>query len=289
MVSKIGGAHLRAVADAVGRVAGNHRAVDHHGDALGDAKHRVHVVFDQQDGVAGFQLGQQREHAFGFFRAHAGERFVEQQHLRRGGQAHGDFKLALLAVRQQPGGAVEQLVQPGAGSGLAGGGHAGFAVLGAAPPLPRLLRRGLRGEAAVFKHREGRVNRVALVAAAQAEAGAFRLRAAGHVLAEQLDAATGRRNFARQDVDQGRFARAIGADDSVNRAALQRQRDAVQRHQAAPAAGDLGAAQQHVGRITHGEPPAMPRHARRSGAHSVAPPLAQARPPAHGAAAQHRQ
>ena len=39
--------------------------------------------------------------------ARAGQRFVQQQHLGRGGQAHGDLQLPLLAVAQQPGGLLK--------------------------------------------------------------------------------------------------------------------------------------------------------------------------------------
>ena len=60
------------------------RAVDHHGDAVGDAEHGVHVVLDQQDRVAGAcSAASSAEHALGLLGAHAGERLVEQQHLRR--------------------------------------------------------------------------------------------------------------------------------------------------------------------------------------------------------------
>ena len=63
------------------------------------------------DRVARAQLVQQRQHAFGFFRAHAGQRLVEQQHLGLGGQAHRDLELALLAMAQGTGRAVEQVIE----------------------------------------------------------------------------------------------------------------------------------------------------------------------------------
>ena len=39
-------------------------------------------------------------HAGGFFRPHAGHRLVEQQQARPGGERHGDFELAVLAVAE---------------------------------------------------------------------------------------------------------------------------------------------------------------------------------------------
>ena len=47
------------------------------------------------------QRGEQREHAVGLLGAHAGERLVEQQHARRGRQAHRDLELALGAVAER--------------------------------------------------------------------------------------------------------------------------------------------------------------------------------------------
>jgi hypothetical protein len=93
-------------------------------------------VLDQQDGVAGLQFGQQRQHALGLFGAHAGQRLVQQQHLRRGGQAHGDLQLPLLAVAQQAGLALQHIGQAGAARPPARG-HAGRAALGVLPPGAR--------------------------------------------------------------------------------------------------------------------------------------------------------
>jgi hypothetical protein len=95
---EVSGAHFRAVANKVSVAGGDLDAVDHHGDHVGNAEHRIHVVFHQQNGVVGAQRVEQLEHALGFLGAHAGQRLVEQQHLGFGGQAHGDLELAFLAV-----------------------------------------------------------------------------------------------------------------------------------------------------------------------------------------------
>jgi hypothetical protein len=65
---------------------------------VGQREDGIHVVFDQQHGVVFLELEQQFDHALGLGHAHAGQRFVQQQHLRLGGQCHGDFQLALLAM-----------------------------------------------------------------------------------------------------------------------------------------------------------------------------------------------
>ena len=166
MVSQISGLHLAVGADGGRRVAGNHAAVDHHGDAVGNAEHGVHVVLHQQNRVLGFQLGQHGQHALGFFGAHAGQRLVQQQHLRLGGQAHGDFELALLPVREQAGRQVAQIGQAAARHHVLGNAAAHFALLRVLPPQPGFLVGRLRRQAAVLEHAEGRVDGVALVAAA---------------------------------------------------------------------------------------------------------------------------
>jgi hypothetical protein len=49
-------------------------------------------------------------------RAHAGQRLVEQQHLRLGGQRHGDFELALFAVADGAGDAALAVCRPASSS-----------------------------------------------------------------------------------------------------------------------------------------------------------------------------
>ena len=83
-------------------------------------------------------------------------------------------------------------------------------------------RARLRGEPAVLEHAERGKIVGALVAAAEAGARAARLRPARDVARRQADAAGGRRELAREQVDQRRLAGAVGADDRVHLAAVQR-------------------------------------------------------------------
>src|SRR5258706_2089164 len=86
----------------LGRGSGfEHPAVDHDGERIGYCEHGIHVVFDEQDGVILCEFAQQRDDAQGFVGAHAGKRFVEQQHAPARRQRHGDLNLALLAMRQR--------------------------------------------------------------------------------------------------------------------------------------------------------------------------------------------
>ena len=90
--------HTRVVADGLGRAAGDHLAIDHHGEVIGQGEHGVHIVFHQHDGVIALQAQQQLDHALGLGHAHAGQGLVEQQYRGLGRQGHGNFQLALLAV-----------------------------------------------------------------------------------------------------------------------------------------------------------------------------------------------
>ena len=65
-----------------------------------EREHRVHVVLDQKDGEAAFELPQHVDEARGFLGPHAGHRLVEQQQARPVGERHGDFKLPPLAVAE---------------------------------------------------------------------------------------------------------------------------------------------------------------------------------------------
>ena len=106
-----------------GSTFGDLLAVVEHGDALGDAHHDLHVVFDQQDRQ--LQVVPHRPHELrqrlGFLRVHAGRRLVEQQQSRPGRQRPGDLHPPLVSVRQVRGEPVEDgLTQADVGQQLAG-------------------------------------------------------------------------------------------------------------------------------------------------------------------------
>lgn len=71
-------------------------------DAVGDVHDKIHVMLDEEDGQAepvadaADESGQFKR----LLRVHASRRLVEQQQLRTGRQRAGNFKPALLAIRQ---------------------------------------------------------------------------------------------------------------------------------------------------------------------------------------------
>ena len=103
MAPEVGVLHGLVVADVGGFAGREDGAFDEDSHVIGDFEHEVHVVFDQKDGVIGGEGFQKCGDAVGFFLAHAGERFVEQQNFGFAGERHGDFKLALGAVGERAG------------------------------------------------------------------------------------------------------------------------------------------------------------------------------------------
>ena len=153
---------------------------------------------------------------------------------------------AVRAGQRREAGGVERLLAPRRGLRAV--------ARRALPEGPRPRRLRLRREAAVLEHAELGEDRGALVAAAEAGAGAPRLRPAGDVVAGEAHRAGGRRELAGEHVDQRRLAGAVGADHGMDLADVQVERDRVDRGQAAEAAAEAGGLEQR--RLSHG---ALPR------------------------------
>ena len=100
LVAEIGALDFLVAADRGGHAGGDDAAIDQNRDAVGEREHRFHVVLDQHDGDFLPQLLQQRHHARRFGDAEAGHRLVQQQQLRLGGERHRQLQLALLAMAQ---------------------------------------------------------------------------------------------------------------------------------------------------------------------------------------------
>ena len=116
--SQIGFLHGAAGADLRRRAGGDHLAIDQHGDRVGEVEHHAHVVLHHDQRLALRHAADQRHGVFGFAVAHAGGRFVEQDHAGAAGDRHADLQRALFGVGQQPGrhvasrGQVQILQQP---------------------------------------------------------------------------------------------------------------------------------------------------------------------------------
>ena len=90
--------HARVGAHLVGRAGHQHLALVHHGDALREAEHAVDVVLDDQHRDVGGDVLDQVGDALALGRREAGERLVEQQHLRLGAERDAEIDQALPAI-----------------------------------------------------------------------------------------------------------------------------------------------------------------------------------------------
>src|SRR6185436_12486727 len=98
LVSQVGAAHVLVGADFGRSAACDDPAVHQHGDPVGEAEDRVHVVLDEEHGHAGADPADERDHALRFLGAHPSRRLVEQHELRPRGEREPHLERALLAV-----------------------------------------------------------------------------------------------------------------------------------------------------------------------------------------------
>src|SRR6266851_3773660 len=134
---------------------------------------------------------------------------------------------ALAAVRQLDGDGGFELGQADRGNQLA---RAGIELVQhpcRAPEVERMSELSLQRDAHVLEHREVRKYRRDLERAHEAHAGDARRRRAGDVAPLVEDAARGRLQEVRQQVETGGLAGAIGADQGMNAAAPHLEADAL--------------------------------------------------------------
>jgi hypothetical protein len=183
---QVGGLHVTAGAHRIRRVRSDDRAVDHHGDASAMRNTASMSCSTSRMAWPAFRWLQQGQHAVGLLGAHAGQRLVQQQHLRARWPGTWRSRAGASGRATAAGLRSSTSARPACCAAWRGG-AAGLAALRALPPGPGPLRARLRGQAAVLEHAELGVDGVALVAAAEAGAGAARLRPGRHVLAQQFD------------------------------------------------------------------------------------------------------
>ena len=196
-------------------------------------------------------------------RAHAGERLVEQQQARRGGEREPDLEPPLLAIgefgHRQVGalGQVHELER--VLDALRQPVDAADAAQQVEPERPALL--GERGDGDVLAHGQPREQLVDLVALGQAELAHFGDAEAGDVAALEHDAPFGRMHLAGQHLEEGGLAGAVRADDAAQFAAPDREIDIVVGDDAAVALGQAACLQDQFAAV-HGLRPARRRRER---------------------------
>jgi len=198
------------------------------------ARH-VHVVRDQDDGVAGrVQFFQDAQHFLARVRVQRAGRFVRQDDVAAVHQRARDTHALLLAARQLPGAMAGAVAQAQAPQQFGGALQPGLAALAGIDGrhLDVALRRqvgqqviALENEAEVFAAQFGQFVRVQLAGAAAVHA----VVAAGGAVQ------------AAQDVHQGRLARARRADDGHHFPGLDGQVDVLEHGDGLLARGKLAA------------------------------------------------
>ena len=190
-------------------------------------------MLDEQDGEIPRQAIDGREEIAALILRHARRRLVEQQHLGLGGERQRDLQQALLPIGQLLGDGALHMVEAQRGEDRMGL-LDGLPIAGqSSPPDPRLP--------APFADREGHCvqrgdlgkERVDLEGAHQPAPHAGGGRLCGDVVAIEQDLPGVGLQHARQEVDQRRLARAIGADEGVALALGQGKGDVAGDHQRA--------------------------------------------------------
>src|SRR6266581_2046877 len=206
--------------------------------AVGKRKHCVHIVLDQDEGLASLEGGEESDHALRLLCAHAGDRLIEQHQPRARRERHRDLERSLLAVREaprrQPGARAQAHLLEHPPRGLL------QRTLGARSAPEAKARAGVRlhREHHVLERGEIDVDAGDLERARETPVRARRRRERGDVLARETHAAPVRNEVARKLADQRRLARAVRPDDRVRLAFQHFEVDVVAREQCAEALGE---------------------------------------------------
>src|ERR1700736_291494 len=214
-------AHPLVAGDLIRRAFYQHRTADEYGNLLGELEYQVHVVLDEDDRDVPGKRGDDGEQLAALRGRNTRGGLVEQQHLRPGRERQRNFQQTLLAI-----GKVACL-------------DAGIALeTQSGEDLPRLvdLRRCRRRRAPPYRsgtgalaarqrdrlqHRQSGKQRIDLKGARHATLDALMLRQAAHFFLVEEHVARGRREHSREQVDQGRLARAVRTDDGVPGAGIE--------------------------------------------------------------------
>ena len=159
----------------------------------------------------------------------AGGRLVEEQKARPHRQRAGDLDHALVAVGQRGRGRARPALDA----------HARERRLRPHGRLGAARADAHGGDHHVLEHAQAAEQAHPLEGPGEPGAGDLIGRPAGQVAAERQDPAAGRRQHAGDHVDQRRLARAVGADQPQDLAALEPQADAVDRAQLVEVLADL--------------------------------------------------
>src|SRR5262245_20005441 len=233
--AQIDRAHALIRGDLLGCAFDQYATADHDDDPARELEDDVHVVLDEEHRDRLRQLCDRSEERRALVPWYAGRRLIEQQHLRPGGERERDLEQPLLAVGELARQPVAVLAEPERGEDAVR--LLDRAAIGrqATPPssgvaLPLAHRQGHR-----FERAEMRKQGVDLERARETAFDPHRRLEAGDLLAAEEDLPGIRPQHAGHQVDQGRLAGAVRADQRVARTLRQHEVDAARDHERAEA------------------------------------------------------
>src|SRR5690349_24084163 len=217
------------------RPLGDLLTVIEHDDALRDVHHHVHVVLDEQHGLA---LPMQRQdvllHLVDHRGIHGGRRLVEQEQLGIGHERGGECQQLALTVRERARGSrgaigeADEIEQP----------SRALRRVVLEPPYPArakqtreqtLLLMLLQKDQQIVEHAQTREDAHLLERAGDAEASDPMRRRVGDIAAAEQHAPRVGAEISRHAVEERRLARAVRADQAHELTALDREIDPIDR------------------------------------------------------------
>ena len=196
-------------------------AVVEHGDPVRDAEHHRHVVLGEEQGEAARvrDLVDEPDRLLRLARRHARGRLVEEQHPRPLGEGDGELELLLLAVGELPRLFLRLLREPDEGEEIQR-----LAAVEARPdPEHREVPvvAGHQGHLHVLEHAHARIHVDPLEGAREPRLDDAVRRQPGQLAPLVLDPAPVRPEVPGDEVEEGRLARPVRADDRVLLALLE--------------------------------------------------------------------
>jgi hypothetical protein len=206
-------------------------------DVVSELEHHFHVVLDQQHAeIPGNEHALENLHrAIGLLQREALGRLVEHEQPRLLRDRHGHFEQALVAVREERRADIGKTRKPQMLERLIGGCRGARDHMPPANKPPTLTFACLRGDADILTRGERRKDVAELERARDALECHRMHRQPGNVLAGKDDFAGSGLEHARDQVEHGRLAGAVGADDRADPPRFQAHVDRIDGDQRAEA------------------------------------------------------
>src|SRR3974390_657630 len=246
---QVGFAHLGIVRDRDVIALGQYASARQHRDGIGEIGNHRKIVLDHEHRVLGGYSLDQLCNALDVLVPHAGHRLIEQQHLRIERQGGSDLQRTLAPVRQ-----LNRIpVGVGGDADVVDQLHRAIIELveGSlrAPEIEGATALALQGDAYVLQHGHMREHGGNLERAREAEPRHFRRRQRRYVAAVVDDAAARRAQELGEHVEAGGLAGSVRADQGMDAATADAQRDAVDRDKPSELLGQILSFEDDV--VTH--------------------------------------